>query len=189
MSMHPEDAQRFIRNGLIVRYHNEPEMPKQTIAEHVYNMGCILTAWCPDAPADVWRIIHFHDNPEEWTGDLPAPLKWNNPKIEQEIRDIEGRYWQEYGPPHGFDSHDEWLCIIKAIDILELLWYCLKHQGRNSGIVRKIESAIEHRMNKGPMEIGRWPTRDVFNYSSATKSNAPKMKSGHVPGFYRPIVF
>lgn len=180
MSMNENHVDMLIRAGLTVRYHTEPEMPKQTVAEHVFNMLTTLSAWCPDAPADVYRIILFHDAPETVSGDTPATAKWANPNLKRELDKIEYEFWEDYGPRHDIESHDEWLRIVKALDTLELLWYCQKHQGVESVIVDRIENAI------GILIDGRrWPATHIF-WTPHTKSRTIRNRScGTTPTRYR----
>lgn len=89
---------RFTRNavckdsrmaGLVRRYHTWPVHHTQTVAEHTWQ---VMRLWCEtfgNPRSEVWYYLLIHDLGEVTTGDLPYPIKLNNPKLKAEMDRLE----------------------------------------------------------------------------------------------------
>lgn len=77
--------------GQLRRYHTWPITGQQTVAEHTWQMLRIYTSVALEInPAMVFRIM-FHDIGEHATGDLPYPVKRDNPDLKAQIDMLEQR--------------------------------------------------------------------------------------------------
>lgn len=75
--------------GQVRRYHTWPTLRQQTNAEHTWQVLRIyMEMFGPPSPA-VTVTIMTHDMGEIATGDLPFPVKRNNPEIAQATQRIE----------------------------------------------------------------------------------------------------
>lgn len=112
--------------GHVTRFHTVPDYSgghKQTVAEHSWGVALIS--------ARLWReqyggspssaLLEYallHDAAERWTGDAPAPVKWQNPKLKEVLAEIEEDI--ERRMAIEFNLTDEELLVLKWADALEL---------------------------------------------------------------------
>lgn len=102
--------------GAVERCHTYPKIGRYTNAEHCYNMLCMAYVLYPGEhpPEKLIRAILYHDVPERWTGDIPAPVK---SKIEG-IQELESVIFTELGIGYQLDEEtNRWL---QALDKAEL---------------------------------------------------------------------
>ncbi len=88
MKFHPESLCPR-RAGQVTRYHTWPRIREQSTGEHTWQVIRILLALWPDAPRHVLTYVVFHDVEEVATGDVPYPLKKENPRLAAEYGDME----------------------------------------------------------------------------------------------------
>jgi 5'-deoxynucleotidase YfbR-like HD superfamily hydrolase len=77
--------------GAVVRYHTWTTLQRQTNAEHQWNVARILLAIWPECPREVLMHGLFHDSGELHTGDLPFPVKKNNPDLKEVTARVEAK--------------------------------------------------------------------------------------------------
>lgn len=75
--------------GRVIRYHTWPHIRPQTVAEHSWQLLRILLVIWPEAPSTVLSYIVRHDCGELTTGDMPFPVKRDNPVLAHEASRIE----------------------------------------------------------------------------------------------------
>lgn len=79
--------------GQVLRYHSWPTVQKQTVAEHSYHVARILMSI---ANPELWdRLLPhalLHDLGEQRSGDLPFPVKRDNPDLKRVMDRIEGEH-------------------------------------------------------------------------------------------------
>lgn len=75
--------------GEVVRYHTWPTIRRQTNADHSYHVMRIYWAVFGSVPPAVSAYIIHHDAPEIVTGDLPHPVKKNNPRVASALTPVE----------------------------------------------------------------------------------------------------
>jgi hypothetical protein len=75
--------------GQVLRYHTWPSHTRQNIADHTWQLMRIVLAIWPDAPRDVLVELMFHDVGEVGTGDIPYPIKKDNPSVGREMNRLE----------------------------------------------------------------------------------------------------
>ena len=71
--------------GMVKRYPTWPTTQQQTVGEHSWQVMRIYLRLWGGLPENVARYILWHDVAEVYTGDLPFPLKRDNPVLKQEM--------------------------------------------------------------------------------------------------------
>jgi 5'-deoxynucleotidase YfbR-like HD superfamily hydrolase len=114
--------------GQIRRYHTWPIIGQQTIAEHTWQMLRIYMCVAMPTkinPAVVFRMM-FHDVGEHSTGDLPFPVKRDNPALKAEVNMLEERsyatqldYWDALHHAKMLVTSEEEV-LIKQIEMIEM---------------------------------------------------------------------
>jgi 5'-deoxynucleotidase YfbR-like HD superfamily hydrolase len=77
--------------GRVLRYHTWPHIRPTTNAEHSWNVARIIMSIVPNPHMSnvLVKYAIIHDCAEITTGDLPYPIKKNNPVLDEEIKRIE----------------------------------------------------------------------------------------------------
>lgn len=107
--------------GFVQRYHTHPRLARfgQTDGHHSFGVAALMINLHPAPSAELLKACITHDMGERFAGDLPAPVKRDNPELAEEHRALEAlmlkRYFFDAYP--DLSEHDEaWL---KAVDMLE----------------------------------------------------------------------
>lgn len=111
-------------SGQIKRYHTWPIIGQQTIAEHTWQLLRIYFAVEKEPDIRVIYSIVFHDVGETKTGDMPYPIKRDNPALKEMVDGLEARsqadqmeYWgsfrQNLVTPKEYD-------FLKQIHLIEM---------------------------------------------------------------------
>lgn len=96
-------------------------------------------------------IALFHDSSEVITGDMPTPIKYNNPKIKEAYKEMEAianskllsmlpdYLFEEYSSIFNIEPNSEEYEIVKAADKLSAYIKCVEelHSGNNEFAVAK----------------------------------------------------
>lgn len=77
------------RAGLVRRYHAQPHLVPQTVAEHTWQLLRIMTTIWPDTPKNLLLYAIYHDIAEGCTGDLPYTTKLASPDIKAHMDALE----------------------------------------------------------------------------------------------------
>lgn len=111
--------------GHVNRCHIVPTAGTYNVAIHSYNAVSMLLVLHPDPSRDLIEALLWHDVPERWVGDMPAPAKWYSSALGTAYSDAEleaGRTWEVL---EGFERlSDEDLHWLDAVDRLELVVWC-----------------------------------------------------------------
>lgn len=75
--------------GRVLRYHTWPHIRPQTVGEHSWQVARILLSIHPLASRDLLVHTVVHDMGELRTGDLPYPVKADNPPLQAIMDDLE----------------------------------------------------------------------------------------------------
>jgi len=86
-----ETLSKVMDSGDIKRYHTLPTVGEQTNATHSWGVAVIATYLHPDLNARVLLKALMHDVGEIETGDIPAPVKWENPELKKQLSVLEAR--------------------------------------------------------------------------------------------------
>lgn len=104
--------------GNVQRYHTWPVHHRQTVAHHSWNMARVLLDIWPDAPREAIIYAIYHDVGEVGTGDVPFPIKRENPDLKVIMDRLEDAVLREMGvqmPDVG-----TWSWRLKVCDLLEM---------------------------------------------------------------------
>lgn len=111
------------RAGAVRRYHTWPTIQTQTVAEASWNVARILVQIWPDAPARAVTHALLNDCGEIVTGDLPFPVKRDNPVLKAEIVRLEEVAFLDLDIDHLVsDIHLDtvWVQRAKICDMIEM---------------------------------------------------------------------
>ena len=115
-----------IRRGYNVkRFHTTKRLQEETVGHHSANVAAILLRLDPDCSRNLLVAALVHDVPEAYTGDVPAPCKWDNPHIKEGLNECERAYMQEYELPWPELTEEEQK-LLKVADMLELVISCVE---------------------------------------------------------------
>ncbi len=78
------------KSGYVTRFHANPDVPAETLAEHHCRVAQILYAICQPSTELIFAALH-HDVGELVVGDLPWTFKRANPEIAAMHREAEAR--------------------------------------------------------------------------------------------------
>lgn len=119
----PDHRIKYAREaGQVQRCHTVPTLGSYDIAQHSFNMVCMLRVLYPGCDVHlIWAII-AHDLPERTTGDIPTPAKWAGVVDRKKLDEFEETILEDIGFTHPDLSKEE-NRIFKGLDMLELfLW-------------------------------------------------------------------
>jgi len=94
------------------------------VASHSWGVASILLDLWPDSSNNLIRAALWHDVAELHTGDIPAPIKWENKEFAHACDKIEKRVQKQLHLFKQLDSVEK--TKLKIADLLELMWYCLE---------------------------------------------------------------
>lgn len=104
------------RSGKVERWHTNPEVPAQTVADHTWGMLALYFALCPAPDIETVRSVTFHDSPELFGGDLAYPFKRAYPRLAAEHDEISERLALEAGIPLGVRGAPRWLNLLDRLE-------------------------------------------------------------------------
>jgi 5'-deoxynucleotidase YfbR-like HD superfamily hydrolase len=118
MSINPRLDPRLA--GEIPRYHTWPHLRPQSIAEHSWQLMRIVKDVSPFAvPSCVYEYILHHDVGETATGDIPYPVKKNNPDLKAIMDELEATALKDMGIKLPV-LPSYWYKLIKACELIEM---------------------------------------------------------------------
>lgn len=122
------------RGGGVRRYHTEPTIRQQNVAEHSWGVAQLVAEVYPNASSTLLLAALNHDVAEYYTGDIPAPVKWECPGIREYLDPIERRFWADVGGEYALTNHE--YQILKWCDSAELVLWCLEEEDMGNRTVR-----------------------------------------------------
>ena len=129
--------------GALERAHNVPHHGSYSVGQHSYDAANIILTLHPDPSLNLIKAILWHDAPERFLGDLPAPAKWYNPELTAEYEKAEKIVAEHMGIQGVFSALDEddkhWL---KAADRLELLLWCQDQMALGNRHVQNVHDNV-----------------------------------------------
>ena len=126
----------FRNGGAVKRYHTLRTIGEQTVAEHSFQVACLLTAIVPDVSAELLKAALYHDLPEQSTGDIPATVKWRNPTIKKELCREETDFSFEHHTEVSLSKED--MLALKWADTLELIHYCFEQMDMGNAKMARV---------------------------------------------------
>lgn len=122
--------------GQVTRYHTWPRIREQSVGEHSWQVLRIYSCVATEIDPDFMMYCVYHDTGEIATGDLPYPIKSQNPCLKEEIERLEqdslinqAHYWR---PLVGKGLSDEQLRLFKLIEMVEMFEWGLDEMTRGS---------------------------------------------------------
>jgi 5'-deoxynucleotidase YfbR-like HD superfamily hydrolase len=113
--------------GQVRRYHTWPVVTVQTNAEHCWQILRIYLCIVDQIDPHMINHIAFHDIGEHFTGDIPYPVKKDNPKLKEQIDFLEHRsqatqmeHWNSF---RQIVLSDEDKKLFKHIELIEMAEY------------------------------------------------------------------
>lgn len=121
-----------IRNGFNVkRFHTTHRTQEESVGHHSANICGILLRLDPSCSRELLVVALMHDVPEVYTGDVPAPFKWDNPDIKQGLDWGEQDYVDDNEIPDPKITTKEQQ-LLKLADMLDLVLSSLEEAGRGN---------------------------------------------------------
>lgn len=77
-----------------------------------------------------------HDIAEYYTGDIPAPVKWQNVDMRATINRIEAQVNKDLNLNLELDLEDQRRLVMA--DVLELMWFCLEEMQMGNSYLREV---------------------------------------------------
>ena len=127
-----------IRKGFNVkRFHTSNRIQAETNGHHSANVCAIILRIDPNCSRDVLIAALMHDVPEAYTGDVPAPFKWENPDAKHALEVGEMDYVDKHSIPHPHLT-DGQMQLLKFADMMDLVLSSLEEMGRGNNYAREL---------------------------------------------------
>ena len=120
------DLFNMIRGGAIKRYHTLEIIGEQSVASHSWGVAIILQFLAPNVSKQAILRALTHDVAELFTGDVPAPVKWDNPDLVEVLKRIEDKYESDIGIEYELTPQE--IALGKQADMFELLVFCVRQR-------------------------------------------------------------
>lgn len=108
----------------ITRYHTARTLRHQSVGEHSFGVAQLVLYLAPNASQRLLSAALTHDLAELVTGDIPAPVKWDNPTMGAILTDLESKFNEKHGL--RYQLSDEELLLLKWCDMAELVLWCIE---------------------------------------------------------------
>jgi len=144
MTKDPVGWLKIVRDGASVkRMHTVKTIGEHTVGEHSFGVALlVLIITEGGASSNLIKAALLHDLAEQHTGDLPAPVKWNNPVFHSELTEIERIFEERFGLHVNISEGDR--VVLKWADLLDLTYYCLdQYEMGNCKVVGVLQKAME----------------------------------------------
>ena len=140
----------------VSRFHTMPTIGHQSVAEHSYGV-VMLVIWLTDgaASANLMKAALYHDLPEHFLGDIPAPAKWDYPDLKEAAHRVEEQVHKRAGTELELTTAEH--NLLKIADMLELICYCaeqLRLGNRNAQVV--FRRGVAYLAEKCPRHPKAW---------------------------------
>lgn len=123
--------------GSVVRYHTWPMLSRETVAHHTWNVLRIWDQMFGLPAPDVVRQVLYHDCGEMATGDLPFPIKRNNPDLKTVADRIESEALVNMGVRmRPMTATNKWK--LKVCDLLEMMEHAMHEMRMGNNFARPI---------------------------------------------------
>lgn len=125
--------------GYVTRYHTWPRIRDQTVAEHTWNLLRIILAVHPHASPELLRWTMFHDVGERVTGDVPFPVKRENPEVKAAFDKMEHEALLQmtpWGVLAGIKVTHEEMTLFKLGEFIEMMEWGLDEMALGNASAR-----------------------------------------------------
>tara|TARA_R110000796_G_scaffold6514_1_gene23064 strand:+ start:155 stop:667 length:513 start_codon:yes stop_codon:yes gene_type:complete len=155
MSSEIDNLFEVVRGGTIKRYHTLETIGEQSVGAHSWGVALILQYLKPSVSKVALLKALTHDIAELYTGDIPAPVKWDNPKLVNTLKQIEATYESKLKIDYGHTLKPEELVLFKQADMFELLFFCMRQRKMgNTNMNTVFSNGVEYLANQNLNERG-----------------------------------
>jgi len=113
------------RGGSVKRWHTTPVHSQQTVASHSWGVAALLVDIAGSAiSVNLLKAALYHDVAEYDTGDIPAQAKWGDVDLCKALTSMERGIEHELDIQIPLTPEEE--DLLKAADLLELMWFCIE---------------------------------------------------------------
>lgn len=123
MSASNVDFKRLVAirtGGATERCHSIRHHGSYSVSQHTWGMMCLLYVLWPEDYPRLAAVAMFHDVPEAWVGDIPAPTKRYSKEVKQACDKLEVSIFRRLQLPHDMGLSEDDKAKLKACDHLEL---------------------------------------------------------------------
>ena len=159
--------------GLIERYHEHPTVQRQNVGEHTWQ---VMRIWLvifgrKDDATDgrILQYIMFHDAGELGTGDIPFPVKKNNPPLKAIMDELEHQSLmrQKIVLP---DMSEHELKEVKICDLIEMAEFGREELRRGCAYGRPILDGCTEAI-RGLLEVVQWTIHEKLSIKEFYRDN------------------
>lgn len=146
--------------GQVRRWHTQTVVQSQTLAEHQWNTARVLLAIWPAATREVLLFALFHDLGEQVTGDLPYPVKANNPALKSATAGLESSWYRgmiipwNLPPLPAISYNEAW--TLKMAEMLECWEFLLQETVMGNRLalpyLDKVAEWLQHQIDEMQMD-------------------------------------
>lgn len=141
--MKPSDITTNLRlAGQVKRYHTWPTISQQSVGEHSWQVYRIYHELFGIVPEDTAEYIIFHDAGELVAGDIPYPLKSQDPLLKHRMDEHEQKALGEMGLNLPVLSDNEKLRV-KLCHLLEMMEFGLHEEALGNRYGKPIADRCE----------------------------------------------
>lgn len=135
--------------GMVERCHTLPHVRGYDVARHTYGVVCILRLVWPEA-RDLLDFALFHDLPERWTGDIPAPVLRSNDGIRAVARELDELICSAVRVPteHVLDGVDR--ARLKGADRLDFWLWTYEEEALGNRMILGARAEVEKHIYNDP---------------------------------------
>lgn len=131
------EAQLYRDAADTLRYHTQRTLRSQTVGQHSFNMLMLIQLIAPDTRKEVLQAVMFHDLPEKFTGDTPAPIKRASPALKVLLDELEMDLTPLY---RDFNLTPDEHALVKWVDLMELAMFGLEELRMGNRFAEEVAS-------------------------------------------------
>lgn len=133
------------------RCHGIRHQGSYNVGYHTWGVLALLYQLWPQHYARLSPAILFHDVPEGWVGDIPAPTKAYDPAVKRSCDRMERQIFDRLQLPHDLDMAPEDKHIVKACDQLELYLWAREQQAWGNSHAACVQRELESFWRQRPL--------------------------------------
>lgn len=112
--------------GAVERCHGTPHIGSYSVGSHSFGALSLVLLLHPAPSLDLIKAVAWHDVAERWMGDMPSPIKSNNPELKRVYELIERTHLKTLGLLPDLTSEEaDWLL---GVDLMDLYLWCLEQE-------------------------------------------------------------